>query len=72
MALLSLAVAVAQGCNTLAQAVRDHGEGLAGFWAMGNKDPVLVELDEVLAEYRMDHAGEGELVLESQLELDLS
>lgn len=72
MALLTLAVAVARAGERLAVAVEAHGEGLAGFWAMGNKDPQIVELDEILAEYHMEHANENQLVLESQLELELS
>lgn len=66
-----MATAVVVAARTLAAAVQVHAEALAGYWSTNKAaETAFVSLDDVLAEWNLDHPKGGELVLEGAGDLE--
>lgn len=66
-----MAAAVVVAARWLSQAVREHAEALAGYWSTAKAgDAAFVSLDDVIAEWNLEHPQGNELVLEGDEELE--
>lgn len=66
-----MAAAVVVAARTLAAAVQGHAEALAGYWSTNKAaESAFVSLDDVIAEWNLEHPKGNELILEGDGDLE--